>query len=278
MSEPEHTEPPEGPNDRRWTLSASLLVGGVLAFSVAVGLFALPVLQAPNANIDAWTAICRAVGLKPGTPAQPQPSFDAKAAPVSQVRWSPQTLNILAKADPRLGAALAADVCSACHGEEGATISDAFPRLAGQSPEAIYKQLSDYRSGARYNAQMTPVAQALTEEQLAQVASYYGHVRARVRLGGGDLGVDDPAIMRLIQRGDPARQMPPCESCHARGVGGPPETPVIAGQNAGYVERQLLDYKSGARRNDVYRRMRDVAGKLSDDEIRRIAQVYEGTY
>ncbi|ADG10742.1 cytochrome c4 [Caulobacter segnis] len=278
MSEPEHPEPPEEPNDRRWTLSAGLLVGGVLAFSVAVGLFVLPVLQAPNANIDAWTAICRAVGLKPGTPAQPQPSFDAKAAPVSQVRWSPQTLTILANADPRPGAALAADVCSACHGEEGTTISDAFPRLAGQSPEAIYKQLSDYRSGARYNAQMTPVAQALTDEQLAQVASYFGHVKARVRLGAGDLGVDDPAISRLIHRGDPSRQMPPCESCHARGAGGPPETPVIAGQNAGYLERQLLDYKHGARRNDVYRRMRDVAGKLSDDEIRRIAALYQGTY
>ena len=265
MSEPEHPEP----NDRRWTLSAGLLVGGVLAFSVAVGLFVLPVLQAPNANIDAWTAICRAVGLQPGTPAQRQPSFDAKAAPVSQVRWSPQTLTILANADPRPGAALAADVCAACHGEEGATISDAFPRLAGQSPEAIYKQLSDYRSGARYNAQMTPVAQALTDEQLAQVASYFGHVKARVRLGAGDLGVDDAAITRLIHRGDPSRQMPPC---------GPPEAPVIAGQNAGYLERQLRDYKNGARRNDVYRRMRDVAGKLSDDEIHRIAEVYQGTY
>ena len=70
MSEPEHPEP----NDRRWTLNASLLVGGVLAFSVAVGLFALPVLQAPNAELDAWTAICRAVGLRPGTPAQRQVS------------------------------------------------------------------------------------------------------------------------------------------------------------------------------------------------------------
>lgn len=274
MSEPEHPEP----NDRRWTLSASLLVGGVLVFSVAVGFFALPVLQAPNADLDAWTAICRAVGLQPGTPAQRQPSFDAKAAPVSQVRWSPQTLAILAKADPRPGAALAADVCSACHGEEGATISDAFPRLAGQSPEAIYKQLSDYRSGARYNAQMTPVAKSLTDEQLAQVASYFGHVKARVRLGAGDLGVDDPDITRLIHRGDPSRHLPPCESCHAAGVGGPPEAPVIAGQNAGYLERQLTDYKSGARRNDVYRRMRDVAGKLSDDEIRRISELYEGTY
>lgn len=274
MSEPEHPEP----NDRRWTLSAFLLVGGVLVCSVAVGLFALPMLQAPNADIDAWTAICRAVGLKPGTPAQRQPTFDAKAAPVSQVRWSPQTLTILAKADPRPGAALAADVCSACHGEEGTTISDEFPRLAGQSPEAIYKQLSDYRSGARYNVQMTPVANSLTDEQLAQVASYFGHVKARVRLGAGDLGVDDPEISRLIHRGDPSRHLPPCESCHARAVGGPPETPVIAGQNAGYLERQLRDYKSGARRNDVYRRMRDVAGELSDDEIHRIAQLYQGTY
>lgn len=279
MSDPEHPEPehPE-PDDRRWTLSASLLVGGVLVFSVVVGLLALPVLQAPNANLHAWTAICRAVGLQPGTPAQRQPTSSAQAAPVSQVRWSPATLSILAKADARPGAALAADVCAACHGEEGTTISDAFPRLAGQSPEAIYKQLSDYRSGARYNDQMTPIAQALTDEQLAQVSAYFGHVKARVRLGAGDLGVGDSDIDRLIHRGDPARRLPPCESCHARGVGGPPEAPVLAGQNAGYLERQLRDYKSGARRNDVYRRMRDVAGQLSDDEIRRIAELYQGTY
>jgi cytochrome c553 len=263
--------------DRRWFLAGGAIVAGVLAFSLVVGLVLLPMAQAPNAGIDAWTAICRAVGLSPGTPAQPQPRSDAKAAPVSQVRWTPQTLKILAAADPRPGAALAEAVCSSCHGEEGMSIADDFPRLAGQSPQAIYKQLSDYKSGARVHSQMTPVAQKLTNGQLAEVAAYFGGLHKGVALGRADVLAEDD-MARLILRGDPARKLPPCESCHARGSGGPPEAPVIAGQNAAYLAKQLQAYKAGERRNDVYRRMRDIAGKLSDDEIARLSATYQGTY
>lgn len=264
--------------DRRFAFAASLTIAGVIAVSLLLAFIVVPLAQAPNADLDPWTAICRSVGLRPGTPAQRQPVSTSTARPVSDVKWSPATLAILDSADTRLGAAVAADVCAACHGEKGLSIDDNFPRLAGQSSAAIYKQLADYRSGARYNAQMTPVAQSLTPEQMAQVAAYFGQVRSHMRLGDGDLSVDDAAIDRLIHRGDPARKLAPCESCHARGVGGPHETPVIAGQNAAYLERQLLAFKSGERRNDVYRRMREISAGLSDDEIHRIATHYQGTY
>lgn len=264
--------------EARWGLWAGLLVAGALTFSLVVGLVILPLAQAPNAHLGAWTAICRAIGVRPGTPAQPQPPVSATAAPVSQVQWTPHTLQILASADPRPGAAIAAAVCANCHGEDGLSVNDQFPRLAGQSPEAIYKQLSDFRSGARFNAQMTPVAKQLTSDQLAEVAAYFGHIRAGPILGRADIRAGDPDMERFIHRGDPARRIPPCEACHARGVGGPPEAPVIAGQNAAYLERQLLAYKSGARRNDVYRRMRDIAGRLSDADIKRLAETYQGGY
>jgi cytochrome c553 len=275
MHEP---DPEHAKEDRRFAFGASLTIGGVIVVSLVLAFVALPLAQAPNGDLDAWTAICRSVGLLPGTPAQRQPVSRAKADPVSKVEWSPATLTILASGDTRLGASVAADLCAACHGEEGLSISNDFPRLAGQSPAAIYKQLSDYRSGARFDAQMTPMAQALSQEQLAQVAAYYGQVRARMRLGGGRLDIDDPDIDRLIHRGDPARKIAPCESCHARGAGGPPETPVIAGQNAAYLERQMRAFKTGERRNDVYRRMREISAGLSDGEIRRVASHYEGTY
>lgn len=263
--------------DRRWFTRAGAAVLGALVVALTLGLVILPIAQAPNAGIDAWTAICRAVGISPGTPAQPQPSSRATAAPVSLVRWTPQTLKILRQADPRPGAALAEAVCSSCHGEEGLTIADEFPRLAGQSPAAIYKQLADYQSGARRHPQMTGVVQNLTAEQLAQLAAYFGGLHKGVALGIADF-LPDEEMQRLIQRGDPARQLPPCESCHARGSGGPPEAPVIAGQNAAYLERQLLAYKTGQRKNDVYRRMRDISVRLSDTEIRRLSQAYQGTY
>lgn len=263
--------------DRRWSLAAAGVVAGVLAFSLGFGLVVLPLAQAPNAGLDAWSAICRAVGLRPGTPAQPQPPSHAQAAPVSQVRWSPATLRILASADARPGAALAAENCSSCHGEDGLSVSDEFPKLAGQSPEAIYKQLSDYRTGARAHPQMTGVSQQLTEAQLAQVAAYYGHQLAGSALGEAEVHASGP-LASLIYRGDPARRMPPCESCHARGVGGPPEAPVLVGQNAAYIERQLKAYKAGERRNDVYRRMRDIAARLTDEEIAQLAEAYQGGY
>ena len=124
---------------------------------------------------------------------------------------------------------------------------------------------------------MTGVVQNLTAEQLAQLAAYFGGLHKGVALGIADF-LPDEEMQRLIQRGDPARQLPPCESCHARGSGGPPEAPVIAGQNAAYLERQLLAYKTGQRKNDVYRRMRDISVRLSDTEIRRLSQAYQGTY
>ncbi|WP_309606180.1 c-type cytochrome [Phenylobacterium sp.] len=267
--------PPQPPARDRWSTWAAVTVAGLLAFSVIMGLIVLPVLQAPNAHLDAWTAICRAVGLRPGTPAQPQPLFNAKAAPVSQVRWSPATLRILAAADPRPGAALAGAVCVNCHGEDGASPSADFPHLSGQSAAAIFKQLSDFRSGARVNAQMTPVAAALTDRQLAEVAAYYSSFGTQAFMGVRyDLG--DPAISRLAHRGDPARRIPPCESCHARGVGGPPEAPVLTGQHAEYLTRELNLYASGQRQNDVYRRMRDIAQRLTPEERQRLGAFYQG--
>ena len=150
--------------------------------------------------------------------------------------------------------------------------------LAGQSPEAIYKQLSDFRSGARVNDQMTPVSQTLTEDQLAQVASYFGHLRAGSILGRAYFDPGSGGLARLVGRGDPARRIPPCEACHAPGAGGPIEAPVISGQNAAYLERQLLAFRTGQRRNDVYERMRDIAARLRPDEIHRLSEAYQGLF
>ncbi len=258
-----------------WSLRAVLVVAGALSFSLLFGLVILPIAQAPNANISAWTAICRAVGLLPGTPAQPQPPVSATAVPVSQVRWTAATLRALNSANPAPGAALAAAVCSNCHGQNGISPSADFPRLAGQSAMAIYKQLSDYRSGARVNALMTPIAKQLTDTQLSEVAAYFAFSGERAALGPRT-EIPDEESATLTRRGDPARHLPPCEGCHARGVGGPPEAPVLTGQWGEYIARELQLFKTGARRNDVYQRMRNVAGGLTDDEMKRLGVYYQG--
>ena len=266
--------PSPSPEDNRFAVWAGVIVAGVLVFSGLFGFIVLPITQASGGDISAWTAICRAVGILPGSPARPQPPTSATAAPVSQVRLTPATLRILASADSRPGAALAAAVCQACHGQGGISTNDAFPHLAGQSALALYKQLSDFRSGARANEIMSPIAQQLTETQLAQVASYFAHYSDRLALGRR-VELPDEQTARLTQRGDPTRRLPPCEACHRAGAGGPPEAPVLVGQHAEYLSKQLVLYRSGERRNDIYGRMREIASRLTEDEIIKLGQYYQ---
>ena len=72
----------------------------------------------------------------------------------------------------RRGAQLAAQTCAACHGDKGFR-QTTIPSLAGQSRYAIYKQLHDYRTGARAHPQMTGVAKALAVTDLASVSAYF---------------------------------------------------------------------------------------------------------
>lgn len=262
------------PDKRRGSVIALAAVAAVLIFSCAVAFVALPLVQAPAAGLDAWTAICRAVGVLPSASGRPG-SAAAPGAAVSHVEWTPRTFALLSGADARPGAQLAAAVCANCHGEDGLSPSADFPQLAGQSAEAIYKQLSDYRSGARYNPVMTPVAQKLAPGQLAQVAAYFAAYHEKYGLGRRWF-LPDPPIARLARHGDPSRGLPPCDSCHGRNTGGPIETPVLTGQWSGYMERQLAAYAARQRSNDVYGRMREIAVKLTPDERRRLADYYQG--
>jgi cytochrome c553 len=262
--------------DRRWRLWAAAIV--VLALSVAglLGLVIIPAGQRENAGLSMGHAMRRAAGLEAGSPAVPQPLGRATSLPVSQVSWDPQVMKILAAGNTRRGAALAARTCAACHGDKGLSQSN-FPSLAGQSPYAIYKQLSDYRTGARTHPQMSPVAKQLAPADLAAVAAYFSAASHEyAAIGARDL-IGEIEIERLAREGDSARRIPACLSCHINGVGGPIETPVIIGQSREYLLNQLNAYAGGQRRNDVYGRMRDIARKLTPEEREALARYFEGT-
>ena len=77
--------------------------------------------------------------------------------PVSRVSWTDATLGKLYRAERNDGEALAQERCIACHTVEGNTADPTMPRNAGQSRFAIYKQLHDYKSGARVSDIMTPL-------------------------------------------------------------------------------------------------------------------------
>jgi cytochrome c553 len=263
--------------DQPWRVWASVVVLGILLFGVLLGVLIIPVVQGRSAGIDAFTAICRALGILPGSPAQPQPASVSPPTPVSQVIWTPDVLQILARGNPERGRAKVVEVCVACHGEQGISVSPDYPNLNGQSGAAIYKQLHDYRTGSRANQLMTDIAKALEEPMIADVAAYYAGQPKR-NPNPATLGELPASIVRLVELGDPNRNIPPCAACHRPGSGGPIEAPILSEQGREYLAQQLRMYASGKRRNDVYARMRAIAARLTPAEIDGLSRYYNAGF
>jgi cytochrome c553 len=271
-------EPSEAPvPDRPWHIWPSVAVLAILLIGVLLGVLIIPIVQGRGAGIDAYTAICRALGILPGSPARQQIINRNPSTPVSQVVWTSQVLQILAEAKPERGRAKVQEVCSACHGEQGVSASPEFPNLAGQSGTAIYKQLNDYHTGSRTNQFMTDIAKALDEATIANVAAYYAGQPMRNPNPSTLASSPDP-IVQLVELGDPNRNIPPCAACHRQGAGGPIDAPVLSEQRQEYLTSQLKMFASGERRNDVYGRMRTIAAKLNDSEINGLAAYYRAGF
>ncbi len=257
---------------RNWTLG--LIAAFVLAMGIA-GFVILPIIQGGSAGLNPLTSIARSVGIEPGSPAARQPVSVVKAQPVSSVAWTPQVIDRLRHPDRSRGAAIAASACASCHGQTEISSDPQFPHMAGQSAYAIYKELHDFKNGARSNEIMASIVQSLDDAQMADVAAHY----AAVTKGARDPRVessDDPELLRLVEYGYTDRALPACASCHGAHAGGPVETPTITGQREVYLAQQLKAFASGERRNDIYARMRAVAAKLRPDEIEKLARFYGG--
>jgi cytochrome c553 len=80
----------------------------------------------------------------------------------------------VAAADVAAGKAKATEVCAACHGADGNSAAADFPKLGGQHVDYLEKTLRDYKSGLRKNAIMAGIAQALSKQDIENLAAYYG--------------------------------------------------------------------------------------------------------
>jgi cytochrome c553 len=181
---------------------------------------------------------------------------------------------VQAAGDAKAGEAKTA-VCMACHGPAGNSLVPTWPKLAGQHSEYIYKQLMDFKSGARVNESMSPQVLALNEQDFADLAAYYA---AQTQTGG----TTDPAALelggRLFRGGNAETGVPACTGCHGpAGLGvGAAKYPRLAGQHATYVESTLKLYRDGTRANDPNAMMREVAHRLTDAEIAAVSQFVQG--
>lgn len=182
--------------------------------------------------------------------------------------------------DPRLGQQKAA-ACIACHGPDGNSLADVWPKLAGQLPEYLGKQLRDFKAGRRKDEQMSPQAASLAEVDIPDVAAYFAARQVKP-------GESDKALLARGEdifrkgRGRP-NVVPACIGCHGLSGEGnrnwnktqsrvpPVLAPAIGGQHAAYVAKQIRAYRDGGRTNDAGRVMRDIASRLDDQEIAAVA-------
>ena len=184
------------------------------------------------------------------------------------------------KGDPAKGQQTASQVCAACHGPDGNSPLPVNPNLAGQHPEYIVKQLTNFKSAGgkpaeRVNPVMAGMVASLNEEQMRDVAAHYSAQTPRPRAGR------DPELVKLgqdIYRGGiAAKGVAACASCHsASGAGIPAQFPRVSGQHAEYTAAQLKAFRSGERANDPNRMMRATAAKLSDREIAAVSEYIAG--
>lgn len=197
----------------------------------------------------------------------------ATAGPASETAWTPELLNFVKKGNPDKGKELAAP-CAGCHGEQGVSGIDDFPSLAGQNANYLYKQLRDYAGGYREHPLMTSVAQGLSEQDSADLAVWFSALPPPKNKA--EAQQDLSRAEKMVEAGDGKRILPPCFVCHgAVGQGEKMDIPALAGQQAEYFSKTMLDYKSGQRHNDIYSRMRLIVQQLSDEEIKELALYYQ---
>jgi len=169
--------------------------------------------------------------------------------------------------------------CQSCHGAKGKGNPQAkFPRLAGQSPDYLVKQLKDFASGDRTNyPTMANIAKGMSDQEMKDVAAYYAH--QDVTVGGADASKDVVSMGEKIANvGIKEKDVPACTSCHGpKGKGVPPVFPMIGGQHASYIEKQLNDFSAGNRKNDPATMMRDIAPKLTDKQAKAVAAYFSNT-
>ena len=186
------------------------------------------------------------------------------------------SLGAHAQGDAVAGKAKAA-VCAACHGADGNSVNPVWPKLAGQGQKYLLKQLHDFKSGARKNASMSPMAAPLSDQDIDNLTAYFS-IQERTP------GAADKALVTLGEKiyrgGKPDQGIAACMACHGpTGAGNPAAGyPALNGQHSAYTTLQLKAFRHGDRGNDPAGIMRTEATSLSDDEIKAVASYISGLH
>jgi len=153
------------------------------------------------------------------------------------------------------------DSCAHCHGTDGNSTSSAYPSLAGQTREYLYRQIKAFKEGERKNSMMSPAVAVLSDQDMQDLAEYFSSqtlVRSNAKT--------DPAI---VEQGKKLAAEAQCAACHQPNFKGLNEFPRVSRQKYPYIIKQLKDFRDGTRASDV---MGPPVQNLTDEQIEALAQ------
>ena len=178
-----------------------------------------------------------------------------------------------AQADEARAKKIIGGSCFLCHGAEGESASEVFPRLAGQNAEYIAKQLENFKSGKRKSSAMAPMVAELSPDDMAALGRFYGS-----RPPHKEAPKDAPlaAVGQYIySQGNRFSGVPACATCHGVDGAGSNALPRLAGQHAAYLDNQLKQFNKRERNNDNAV-MHTVVEKMTPLEMAAVSEYLSG--
>jgi cytochrome c553 len=136
-----------------------------------------------------------------------------------------------------------AQLCSACHGENGIPQEKTTPIIWGQHQGYNYIQLRDYKRGTRKDEQMSPIAEALERDDMLALADYFSK-KPWPRL---NQPAPDAAVSAKALRANVAVN---CTGCHLGEYQGDGTVPRLSGQSAEYMTKTIAEFRTRERANN----------------------------
>jgi cytochrome c553 len=181
--------------------------------------------------------------------------------------------SVVAQTDTARAEKIVSGSCFLCHGENGESSSEIFPKLAGQHANYIAKQLENFKAGKRKSTAMADMSSRLSAEDMVALGSYFESKKSDPE------SIKDPDLANvgryIFHTGNKFSGVPACASCHGKDGLGTANLPRLAGQYASYIETQLKLFSQRERTNDNAV-MHSIVSKMSPLEIAAVAEYVSG--
>ena len=183
-----------------------------------------------------------------------------------------ETLRLRYKTGNPIAGQEKSQLCQGCHGTTGNSTDPLIPKLAGQHINYISKQIRNYQDGTRTHEIMEAMAATINDDDLADMAAYFA---SQTKMKGSGV-IENSRGKELFTRSDTTKMGIACVNCHGeRGKGIESQVsafPVLGGQHKDYIRQQLINFRSGDRKNSPYKIMNRIAESLTDIDIESLAE------